>query len=133
MKRIGIVAMALLVAVVAVVMFMKRGKSDEVTYRFVEVSRGDLEASVSATGKLSAVRTVQVGTQVSGQVAGLYVDFNDHVKKGQVIARLDPTLLQQQVREAEVTVERVRADVAQKKYELDQNTPLFEQKVITES
>ena len=133
MKRIGIVAAVLLVVAVTIGFFLKRGKTEELTYRFVEVTRGDLEASVSATGKLSAVRTVQVGTQVSGQVAGIYVDFNDHVKKGQIIARLDPTTLQQQVREAEVNIERVRADVQQKKYELDQNTPLFQQKVITES
>ncbi len=133
MKRIGIVAAVLLVVAVTIGFFLKRGKKVDVTYRFVEVMRGDLESSVSATGKLSAVRTVQVGTQVSGQVAGLYVDFNDIVKKGQVIARLDPTTLQQQVREAEVNMERVRADVTQKKYELDQNTPLFQQKVITES
>jgi HlyD family secretion protein len=133
MKRIGIVAAVLLVVAVTIGFFLKKGKTEDVTYRFVTVTKGDLEATVSATGKLSAVRTVQVGTQVSGQLAGIYVDFNDHVKKGQVLARIDPTVLQQQVRQAEADIERVKADVAQKKYELDQNTPLFQQKVITES
>jgi HlyD family secretion protein len=133
MKRIGIVAAVLLVVAVTIGFFLKRGKTEDVTYRFVTVTKGDLESTVSATGKLSAVRTVQVGTQVSGQLAGIYVDFNDHVKKGQVLARIDPTVLQQQVRQAEADIERVKADVAQKKYELDQNTPLFQQKVITES
>lgn len=133
MKKFGIIGAIVLVVAATIGFFLKKDKAADVEYKFVSVTRGDLESSVSATGKLSAVRTVQVGTQVSGQVAGLYVDFNDHVKKGQVIARLDPTTLQQQVREAEVNMERVEADVAQKKYELDQNKPLFDQKVITEA
>jgi HlyD family secretion protein len=133
MKKFGIIGAIVLVVAVTIGFFLKRDKAPDVEYKFVTVTRGDLESSVNATGKLSAVRTVQVGTQVSGQVAGLYVDFNDHVKKGQVIARLDPTVLQQQVRQAEADIERVKADLTQKKYELDQNKPLFEQKVITES
>jgi HlyD family secretion protein len=59
----------------------------EQVYRFATVERGAIETSVSATGALSAVRTVQVGTQVSGQVAEIFVDFNDHVKMGQLLAR----------------------------------------------
>jgi HlyD family secretion protein len=66
-------------------------------YRLAGVERGSLQSAVAATGALSAVRTVQVGTQVSGQVAALYVDFNDRVKKGQLLARIDPTLQQQAV------------------------------------
>src|SRR3954468_14918821 len=119
MKRTGIVVAVLLVVAVTIGFFMKKNKAPDVTYRFVSVTRGDLEATVSATGKLSAVRTVQVGTQVSGQLAGIFTDFNQHVKKGQVLARIDPTVLQQQVRSAEADMDRVKADVAQKKYELD--------------
>ena len=133
MKRIGIILAVLAAVVVSIGFFLKRDKTEAVTYRFATVSRGDIEATVSATGKLSAVRTVQVGTQVSGQLSAIYVDFNDHVKKGQVIARIDPTQLQQAVREAELNIERVKADVAQKKYELDQAKPLFDEKVITET
>ena len=66
-------------------------------YRFAAVERADLESTVSATGALSAVRTVQVGTQVSGQLSAIYVDFNDRVKKGQLLARIDPVLQQQAV------------------------------------
>src|SRR5690554_6207487 len=72
----------------------------EPVYRFATVERGDLEASVSATGTLSAVTTVQVGTQVSGRIVELMADFNDRVKKGQLDARIDPTLLEQAVRDA---------------------------------
>jgi len=54
------------------------------------VETGSNHATVSATGSLSAVRTVEVGTQVSGQIAAVYVDFNARVKKGQLIASIDP-------------------------------------------
>src|ERR1044071_7915517 len=73
-------------------------------YRFATVTRGNLESTVSATGALSAVTTVQVGTQVSGQVAQLYVDFNDRVKKGQLLARIDPTLAPKAVTDAEANL-----------------------------
>ncbi|HRB11425.1 MAG TPA: biotin/lipoyl-binding protein, partial [Vicinamibacteria bacterium] len=58
------------------------------SFRFVTVERGDIQSTVSTTGTLGAVTTVNVGTQVSGQVSALYADFNDHVKKGQVLLRL---------------------------------------------
>jgi HlyD family secretion protein len=79
------------------------------------------------------VSTVQVGTQVSGQIADIAVDFNDRVKKGQVIARIDPTLAQQAVREAQASIDRARADLDMKQFTLDQARPLFEKSVITES
>src|SRR5205823_788509 len=60
------------------------------SYRLGKVERGSVKSTVSATGTLGAVRTVEVGTQVSGQIAALYVDYNSHVKKGQLIARIDP-------------------------------------------
>src|SRR5262245_30459646 len=71
----------------------------ESPYRFATLERGDIEATVSATGTLGAVTTVQVGTQVSGQISAIYADFNDEVKKGQLLARVDPALLQQAVEE----------------------------------
>jgi HlyD family secretion protein len=81
------------------------------TYRLGTVDRGDVESVVSATGTLSAVTTVQVGTQVSGIVSKIFVDFNDKVRKGQVIARIDPTLLEIAVRNAEANRERSQAEL----------------------
>jgi HlyD family secretion protein len=78
-------------------------------FRFVTVERGDLQAVVSATGTLNAVTTVSVGTQVSGQVSALLVDFNDQVKKGQLLARIDPTLAQQGVADAQANLEKLEA------------------------
>ena len=101
------------------------------SYRFASVTRGNLESTVSATGALSAVTTVQVGTQVSGQVSQLLADFNDRVKKGQLLARIDPTLAQQAVLDAQAGVVRAQADLDRSKAEYDRNKVLYDQKVLT--
>lgn len=102
-------------------------------YRTATLALATLESTVSATGALSAVRTVQVGTQVSGQVSALYVDFNDKVKKGQLLARIDPTLQEQAVAESQAALERAQAQLAQAKAEYDRNKQLSEAQVITAS
>lgn len=128
---IGITVLALAAVTVA---FLKRDRSGGAeTYRFVTVTRGDLAATVSATGRLSAVDTVQVGTQVSGLVTELHADFNEHVKKGQLIAQLDPTLLEGAVVQAQADSQRAVADLAQKTYTLDQMQQMYQNKVATES
>jgi HlyD family secretion protein len=101
-------------------------------YRFATIERGSLEAAVSATGTLSAVTTVQVGTQVSGKIVELGVDFNDRVKKGQLIARVDPTLPEQTVRDAQAGLERNQAELEQSEREFQRNEQLFQRKVLTE-
>jgi HlyD family secretion protein len=75
------------------------------------LSRGDVVDTVGATGTLEAVETVDVGTQVSGVVRELYADFNDIVKKGQVIARLDPQLIETQIEQQTANVQRAEADL----------------------
>ena len=60
-------------------------------YRTEAVQRGDIRVAISSTGTLSAISTVTVGSQISGQVTDVLVDFNSHVKKGEVLARIDPS------------------------------------------
>lgn len=81
-------------------------------YMTARVDRGDLRNTVSATGTLQAVRTVQVGSQVSGIIAALHADFNSTVRKGQVVAQLDPSILQAQVASQRANVEQARAGLA---------------------
>jgi HlyD family secretion protein len=88
-------------------------------YMTVAVGRGDVVQTVDATGTLEAVTTVQVGSQVSGTIASLHADFNSVVKKGQVVARLDPSLLQAQVDQADATIVRLNADVERARVTLD--------------
>lgn len=135
MKRnhvlVGIAALALILT--GAWLFRGAEASEGSPYRLATVERGDIESAVSATGTLSAVTTVQVGTQVSGKVTGLFVDFNDRVKKGQLIARIDPTLQEQAVRDAEANLERARAELDRAEREYERNRTLFERKVITDS
>src|SRR5450759_578728 len=93
-------------------------------FRFATVERGDIQAVVSATGTLQAVTTVSVGTQVSGQISALFANFNDHVKKGQLLARIDPTIAQQGVADAQANLEKVQAEANQAKSDQNRNRQL---------
>jgi HlyD family secretion protein len=82
-------------------------------YLTARIERGNLRNTVTATGALQAVTTVQVGSQASGTIAALYVDFNSVVKKGQVVAQLDPSVAKAQVEQARANLEQARAGLAQ--------------------
>ncbi|HEY3159123.1 MAG TPA: efflux RND transporter periplasmic adaptor subunit [Vicinamibacterales bacterium] len=101
------------------------------------VTRGDVIAKVDATGTLAPVTTVQVGSQVSGTIKALHADYNSKVKKGQVVAELDPALFQTQVEQASSTLIKAQADADRAKVELDDATTkarraqeLYDQKLI---
>jgi HlyD family secretion protein len=102
-------------------------------YRLARVERTSLTSTVSSTGTLSAVQTVQVGTQVSGQIAAIYVDFNDRVKQGQLLARIDPTLQRQAVGNAQAGVVRAQAQLTQAKAAYTQSKALHDEKIVTDT
>jgi len=81
-------------------------------YMTARVERGNLRNTVTATGALQAVTTVQVGSQASGTISALYADFNSRVKKGQVVAQLDPSTAKAQVEQARANLENARAGLA---------------------
>ena len=87
------------------------GKADDVQYRTAKIERGPLSATVSASGAVNPVTQVSVGTQVSGQIKDLYVDFNSEVKAGQLIAVIDPETFEYRVRQAQADVDAARAAV----------------------
>ncbi len=132
MKKIILVAAAMVLCG-ASFWYLSRGDTEAVSpYRFVTIEHGNVEAVVSSTGSLDAVTTVEVGTQVSGIVSDIYVDFNDHVEKGQVIARIDTTLLTSAVRDAEANVERNLAQLRQAEREFARIEGLFDKQFVTE-
>lgn len=88
-----LVVLTLAVLLVAMVFGFSLRKPASGGYRWAEVDRGDIVARISANGTLNPVTLVNVGTQVSGTVYKLYADFNDRVKRGQILAELDPSLL----------------------------------------
>lgn len=133
MKKLAItVAAVALASLGGTAWFHQRADGKEAPkYTTAAVTRGSLKSTVSATGTLQAVRTVQVGTQVSGQVAQIYVDFNDHVKKGQLLARIDPTLQQQAVADAQAQLERAQAQLTQAQDDYSRNKQLYDARVLT--
>lgn len=132
-KKIIIILSIIVVLILAVLLIKPLFKSGNGTvFAFVEVKKGGLENIVTSTGTLSALETVEVGSQVSGIIEKLYVDFNDPVKKGQVLAVLDKTLYEVSVRDSEAKVSQARASLAQATAEVRRNQPLFEKGHISE-
>ena len=93
-------------------------------FRVEKAERGDITMTVTATGTLSAVTTVQVGSQVSGVIARLYADFNSRVKKGQLLAELDPTPFQAQVEQRQADLTKARVEAANAKINYDRQARL---------
>jgi HlyD family secretion protein len=85
----------------------------------VAVTRGDVVETVDATGTLQAVTTVQVGTQVSGTIKALYADFNTMVRRGAIVAELEPSLFETQVEQARASLTRLDADVNRAQVQLE--------------
>ena len=110
---------ALLAATVALTAFYRNGKAAEPELSTATVARGDVVQSVKATGTLEAVTTVQVGSQVSGTIAALLADFNSQVKKGQVVARLEPSLFQTQVDQARASLVKLQSDAERARVALE--------------
>jgi HlyD family secretion protein len=104
-----------------------------VKWRTAPVERGPLQVSVTATGTLQAVVTVQVGTQVSGTVSAIYADFNSQVKKGQVIARIDTTLLRATLADAQSNLEKAAAQARQAEDTRKRTQALFERDLVSQS
>ncbi len=90
-----------------------RSDSGATQYMTARIDRGNLRNTVTATGTLQAVTTVQVGSQASGTISALYADFNSVVKKGQVVAQLDPAVAKAQVDQARANLEQARASLTQ--------------------
>ena len=106
MKKAAFILMVLVAVSGGFYFYKVRTATPEPVVTTQPFSRGDIVDAVSATGTLEAVETVQVGTQVSGVVRELLADFNSIVRKGQVIARLDPQLIQTQIEQQAANVLR---------------------------
>jgi HlyD family secretion protein len=102
----------LLVAVAALVWWMaQRASADAPSYRSTKIERGNVQASVAASGTVNPVALVTVGTQVSGQIREVYVDFNSEVKAGQLLAQIDPETFEYRLRAAQADLDAARAAV----------------------
>jgi len=139
-----LVILLLIVGVGIFAAFEMRGKGP-VQYYTAKVESGEIKQVVEATGTINAVITVQVGSQVSGAISKLHVDFNSHVKKGQVIAQIDPALFEGAISQAKADLANAKANLAvavantakakanevQTKADYDRNLGLAQQGVVS--
>lgn len=133
MKKIAIIIAIVGVAGVLIGTLGSSDGKETPNYRLVTVGQGDIESLVSATGTLDAVTTVQVGTQVSGIVDEICVDYNDPVAEGQVIARIDTSLLANAVASSAAQLARAEAELRQTEREHLRITALFAEELVAES
>lgn len=133
-KRILISIISALFIITAAGFLFKTCSSSQKTGSFQTepLKKGTLENTVTSTGTLSAVQTVEVGSQVSGIVERVLVDYNDTVKKGQVLAILDKTLFEVAIRDAKAGVSRAKAKLDQANTEMKRNQTLFQKGHIAE-
>ena len=108
-------------------------KNNAVTLETAKIGRGTISNTVTATGTLEAIKTVEVGTQVSGVIEKIYVDFNSLVKKGQLLAQLDETPLLAQLDQSKATVDQSEAEVKYQKATYERYKALIDKKLIAQS
>jgi len=125
-SRIGVL-LAVVAAGIVVAILVTRGREKPQKYRTARVDKGDVTMTVSATGAISAVTTVQVGSQVSGIIAKLHADFNSLVKKGQLLAELDPTPFDQAIAQQRANLDKPKVDAANAKIALARQQKLLQQ------
>jgi HlyD family secretion protein len=139
-RRLVAAVVALAVVVAAVVGWRLTRSAPPPKFETAKVDRGRIVAQVTATGTLSAIVTVQVGSQVSGRIAKLYADWNSPVKKGQLVAKIDPELFRAALDQAKANRLAAEGDLNQAKVravdarrQLDRETSLFEKKLVAQA
>ncbi len=128
-----IIIMAVVAVIIGGVWYFKRGHIDAPDYQTTEVVRGDLTQVVTATGTLNPVVNVTVGSQVSGRISKLYVDFNSEVKSNQVIAEIDPSTYQAAVEQSTADLANARANLELQRVEANRTSDLFTNKLVSGS
>jgi len=134
-KSIKLVLLATSVLLIGTALTLNSCKKNkaEFTFETATVSKGDLSNSVSATGTLEAIQTVDVGTQVSGVILHLYADFNTVVKKGQLLAELDKTPLLASLQEAKASVADAKAELEYQEATFNRIKALFDKKLVAQT
>ena len=139
MKKI-LLALIVISALGAGVYFIFRSNEGDQKFRTEKISKGDIVQSITASGTVNAVTTVLVGTQASGTIKNIFVDFNSPVKKGQLIAQIDPAIFEAQVAQARANVLSAKANVekavvalADAKRTLGRQNELFARNLVARS
>ena len=139
MKKI-IIALIIIIVLGVVLLLVFKNKDGKQKYVTEIITRGDIKSTVSATGTVNAVTTVQVGTQVSGTILKLFVDYNSPVKKGQLLAQIDPAMFEAQAGQARANLLSAKASLEKSQVMLrdtkttwDRNKILYAKNFISKS
>ncbi len=133
-KKRVVLALGLVIAGVATAAYVNSKKEKPIPdakYRSVAVDNGNITQTVTATGTINPVALINVGSQVSGTVVELKADFNDHVKKGQVLLKLDPTIFNAQIRQVEASVASAQASMRLAQSNFERNQRLVAQNYVS--
>ncbi len=129
-----IIVFSVIIVIAAVgIWYFKRGSSDAPQYQTTSVTRGELTQVVTATGTLNPVVNVTVGSQVSGRISKLNVDYNSIVTSNEVIAEIDPSTYQAAVEQASADLANARANLELQQVEANRSSDLFTNKLISGS
>ena len=127
-----IVLLIILIGVTGYFYMKPKIEAKNIEYTYTSVQKGDIEASVSSTGTLEAINTVDVGTQISGTISKIYVDFNDKVKAGQLLAQMDMKMLNTALQSAKANLAVSQSKLNQVEDQYNRNRVLFDRNVISE-
>lgn len=122
----------ILALIIIYFLFLKNNESETNKFTFAEVTRGDLSTTITSTGTLQAVSTVDVGTQVSGKIDKIFVDYNSNVKRGQILAILDTTNLALQVNNAIINLQKAQAQYEVSKAQFERDKSLYQKTFLSE-
>lgn len=133
-RKILIIITVAVISVALLLIFKPFTKKDAaVAFETAKVERGNISNTVTATGTIEAITTVEVGTQVSGILKDIYADFNDVVKKGQVLARLDETSLKAQLEQSQSQVDQAQAQLNFQEATYNRLKALYDKKLIAQA
>jgi HlyD family secretion protein len=135
MKKKVIITGGIVLAATVVLLALKpfSKKEDAYTFDTVKVERGNISNAVTATGTIEAITTVDVGTQVSGIIKNVYVDFNDNVKEGQLLAKIDETNLLEQLKQSQANLDQAIAQLNYQEATYKRLKALYEKQLVAES
>ncbi|MCE5347018.1 MAG: efflux RND transporter periplasmic adaptor subunit [Bacteroidales bacterium] len=133
-KKVLIIGAVVVVAVITTLVLKPFAKKDTaVTFDTVKVTKGNISNTVTATGTIDAITTINVGTQVSGIIEHIYVDFNDNVKQGQLLAKLDETSLVEQLKQSQASLDQAQAQLNFQESTWKRQKALFDKNLIAQT
>lgn len=133
MKKKYLIIGGVLAAAILVFIFLPKGNGTNYVLITEKLKKGDLTTTVTATGTVEPIVLVEIGTQVSGVISKIYVDFNSEVKAGQVIAELDKRMLSSELETAQATLQSRKVELQQQQRTYNRNKGLWEKQAISKA